>query len=214
MTVDTTEKTLTPNAEKLIAILEFVEAEEAKNSHRWKQVVWVGSYEDHDRDQIDELNLVDVRINNPVTEFDFYGHQRTTDVVTVVDNPLVEECGTAACFAGWTALLDGWKPRIDVGNLFTYALMVNPKTGETDFSSNIARESLGLTLTQSDILFDSDNTLEDLREFVEMIVSGISDDELVDRFRSINSERYDDDDDYGVYYSYGVDYLFGDVDEA
>lgn len=62
----------------------------------------------------------------------------------------VEQCGTAACFAGWAAILDGEAER-------------NPWESIADQ----ARRVLGLTFSQADRLFAAYNSREDLHRLVE-----------------------------------------------
>lgn len=86
-------------------------------------------------------------------------------------------CGTAGCFAGWRAFLDGYTVLDD-----SYRVLINPITGDTlgidgwDFDdghiSEHARQRLGITVEQARKLFSSENSLEDLKRIVDQIVAG------------------------------------------
>jgi len=87
------------------------------------------------------------------------------DLVDNVDNG--PSCGTAMCFAGWTAYLDGFT---DVDGY--ERVMVNPTTGETlamDGIEEYATDSLDLTTYQADDLFEGGNELSDLEEIIDFI---------------------------------------------
>jgi hypothetical protein len=77
-------------------------------------------------------------------------------------------CGTAFCFAGWKAELDGvrWGRGDDMP--YGYALdetVILPDGRETDAAA-YAMETLGLDLAQAKRLFSPGNTLDDLRRIV------------------------------------------------
>ncbi|HEY2193634.1 MAG TPA: hypothetical protein VGH76_15255 [Actinomycetospora sp.] len=77
-----------------------------------------------------------------------------------------EVCGTAFCFAGWAALLDGWHQcRGDCESF------VVDETGHVQHMEYAARESLGLTAVQADYLFDGGNTQELIDRYVAAIVA-------------------------------------------
>jgi hypothetical protein len=70
-------------------------------------------------------------------------------------------CGTAACFAGHSVLMNGWGVVYDWG-------MVE-KDGERAGVERLARRLLGLTDEQADRLFDPGNTLDDLHSMVKQL---------------------------------------------
>jgi hypothetical protein len=81
-------------------------------------------------------------------------------------------CGTMGCLAGHRAMMDGytqlqWRRGL-TGGITTW--LVNPKTGQEvrDFKG-WAKVRLGLTTQQAEVLFDADNTLEDLKRYVDII---------------------------------------------
>lgn len=77
-------------------------------------------------------------------------------------------CNTAACFAGWSVLLDGWRPRVTDENEIELS-----KDGETigDWEVElVAMEILGLGAYDAATLFESENTLDDLRILVNDFV--------------------------------------------
>lgn len=90
-------------------------------------------------------------------------------------------CGTAMCFAGWKVFLDGYTklaqdPLADTDFVRTFSdyRMVNPNTGKyvTYWGTReYARDRLGLSDEQADLLFDEDNDLEDLENIVLSIES-------------------------------------------
>lgn len=105
----------------------------------------------------------------------------------------VNSCGTAMCFAGHAAIKSGFPPA------------PAPEVGKTTLSPwknehgvevmDYARDRLGLTRGQSDVLFDATNTLEDLRTLVEAIIDNpeIDEDELWELTSWGNSSDPDDD---------------------
>ena len=74
-----------------------------------------------------------------------------------------EECGTAACFAGWTALLAGAQvlPGADYFVLTEYGIAS---------VSAFATRQLGLDESQADALFCGGNTKKDLRRIVDRLL--------------------------------------------
>lgn len=77
-----------------------------------------------------------------------------------------KECGTAGCFAGWCAFLDGYTV-ID----WNTVMLFNPATHRTLLKNQVrywAQERLGLDDNQATVLFAATNTLEDLKELVDM----------------------------------------------
>ena len=75
-------------------------------------------------------------------------------------------CNTAYCFAGWKCELDGvtWAHGPEDGYEGDSDLIILP-TGMTN-ASTYAIDALGLTWEQAMQLFDSENTLDDLRRIV------------------------------------------------
>lgn len=70
-------------------------------------------------------------------------------------------CGTAGCFAGWTAVLDG---AVDDGDGRVY---LNDRVISV---GNYARKALGLSDTQAYDLFSGGNSKEDLRRIVNKLL--------------------------------------------
>jgi hypothetical protein len=70
-------------------------------------------------------------------------------------------CGTAACFAGRAALMDGWEIVYGWGEI--------RKNGERRFAEGLAEDILGLSYDQSQRLFHPGNTLDDLHSMVKQI---------------------------------------------
>jgi len=87
-------------------------------------------------------------------------------------------CGTAMCFAGWKAYLDGYTENVwdtnDYDEPYLLALR-NPKTDEDIPSDGVgfyAAEVLELDSYEADTLFEGSNTLEDLESIVADIEAG------------------------------------------
>jgi hypothetical protein len=84
------------------------------------------------------------------------------------------DCGTAGCFAGWACMLDGAKPiglrHWDEG--VEQAAEVITSAGVVQDVDSAAAEILDLTEPEADILFYGDNTLDDLRAYVDAIAVG------------------------------------------
>ena len=80
------------------------------------------------------------------------------------------ECGTVACVAGWTCLLNGDEPdeRVAYGNHTASVIPAdapNPDARSIAYSSSVperAKELLGLTPKEADALFDEDATFNDV----------------------------------------------------
>jgi hypothetical protein len=67
----------------------------------------------------------------------------------------INDCGTAACFAGWTVLLTGWQQSsVDTDEVW--------KDGSRRFVGSVAREELDLTDADADLMFAGQNTVETL----------------------------------------------------
>jgi hypothetical protein len=76
-----------------------------------------------------------------------------------------EVCGTAFCFAGWAALLDGWHQCRDEES------HVVDETGRELTMEQAARQSLGITVGQSCALFNGMNDLELIDRYVAALVA-------------------------------------------
>lgn len=75
--------------------------------------------------------------------------------VPVLRDEQVWSCGTAACVAGWTALLNGWRPIGDDPEAVF-------KDGVVRDVRGLARELLWLDDYQADRLFDPDQSLDEV----------------------------------------------------
>jgi hypothetical protein len=88
-------------------------------------------------------------------------------------------CGTAGCFAGWRAVLDGYTWRTNKDNR-----LLNPRTGHEVYIPDHARERLGLNGEQTFALFLYKNTLDDLKYIVDEIAGGHDGSGLADQVRA------------------------------
>lgn len=80
----------------------------------------------------------------------------------------VRNCGTSFCFAGWALTLAGHSLRDYEGDDGTRRMQLDDTTEV--FSSTVsvaARRELGLARWDGELLFEADNTREDLDRFVE-----------------------------------------------
>jgi hypothetical protein len=101
----------------------------------------------------------------PAYPIDFVDFNSGADVLAEVAN--APSCGTAMCFAGWTAWVDGYT------DVDSSGWMVDRVTGEKLAQQEIeghAKESLDLDWEWADALFDGSNTLED----IELIISHLT----------------------------------------
>jgi hypothetical protein len=90
------------------------------------------------------------------------------------------ECGTAACFAGWTCILAGHELiKDDVGLVWCLC-----RNDEPIWIVTVAQNILGLTRDEAAKLFYCDNSIETLELMVKDLVNG---DEL--RWRTTNGWR-------------------------
>ncbi len=81
-----------------------------------------------------------------------------------------QSCGTACCIAKKTALLRGELTyAIDPGGTASMVFQPDGRVVHVEF---IAQEALGLTDEEATALFDGDNELADVEEWVELIISG------------------------------------------
>jgi hypothetical protein len=112
------------------------------------------------------------------------------------------DCGTTACFAGTTALLQGWQPNREacstliVNGPFRNWLdkwMCNPDQVGDRSVREIAQTDLGLDDAQARLLFESRNRLE----MLELIVKGLANGETVDQISDGLAELFAWDEDDG-----------------
>ncbi len=88
-----------------------------------------------------------------------------------------EFCGTAGCFAGWRAMLDGGmvlhRDDLEVVDGYTNAILEFPDGTQIPACSvgSWARDRLGLTIPQAEALFAGDHDLSDLEELVSQMVA-------------------------------------------
>lgn len=75
----------------------------------------------------------------------------------------VDYCGTAYCVAGKVAEMHGWESVEGSSRIY------NKATGAFSGVGTVARELLGLTETQSHLLFAASNTAADIRRVAETI---------------------------------------------
>jgi hypothetical protein len=75
------------------------------------------------------------------------------------------QCHTTACLAGWTVILNGWKP-----NAVDSSAVINVDTGVTGFVATVARRILGLSADQAHELFTHTATLTDVRRCVKRLL--------------------------------------------
>lgn len=102
----------------------------------------------------------------------------------IVDNPeqhrqdqwlTKTECGTVACFAGWTALLAGaepaWRSGCDSSGIVHLPDDLAEELGRTNRgpAECVAIDLLGITVGQADDLFSGANDLGDIREVLQDI---------------------------------------------
>lgn len=86
----------------------------------------------------------------------------------------VTDCGTVACFAGWTCVISGDKPSaldrpmhvLEIGTDVSFVVLPD---GEKVYASDRARELLGIDKLTARRLFDGSNTREDLGRLVAEI---------------------------------------------
>jgi hypothetical protein len=89
-----------------------------------------------------------------------------------------EMCGTTACFAGYTLIVQGGqvltrKARDDGGPEYIEAYGIQMKQGRVracDIAFE-AKEALGLTYEETDRLFNADNSLSTIKQIVDDIAS-------------------------------------------
>lgn len=109
--------------------------------------------------------------------------------VISLDMEEVNSCGSAFCFAGHAALKSGFPaPPRENHRQWTKAEEVDGYTQNVHVDE-FAREKLGLTWEQAEVLFSGDNTLEDLEKIVDAI---IDDPEIGEIDLLILVDRYND----------------------
>lgn len=85
----------------------------------------------------------------------------------------LDECGTAACFAGWACLLSGWQVgAVDNSMTIPTATVFSPDGLQELGVGTTARDLLGLTTDEAAQLFNSMNTRDELRLMVKDLVNG------------------------------------------
>lgn len=89
----------------------------------------------------------------------------------------INGCGTAACFAGWAALLSGREHVTETNSKSVYHWFISP-AGWRDTPRMAATIALGLTDDEADDLFHACNSRDVLRLMVKDLVNG---DQLADR---------------------------------
>jgi hypothetical protein len=91
----------------------------------------------------------------------------------IIDNPKahnqtvwVDDCGTTACFAGWTCLLSGYR--------YLGERLFSDNHGQIVHPQQLAVQLLGLTYEDAHKLFHYENTIEDLQLIVKDIINKYS----------------------------------------
>lgn len=85
----------------------------------------------------------------------------------------ISECGTAACFAGWTCLLSGFEQlRNSAGHLYDSLIVDDSDPDGWAEIPRKAEELLGLTEDEAGILFHPTNTQTMLKRMVGDLVNG------------------------------------------
>lgn len=80
------------------------------------------------------------------------------------------DCGTACCFAGWTAVLNGYQ--LDWLEDDDMTSIVRDKDGIHHVISDLAEELLDLTQFEGDVLFAGSNTIDELEQMVKNLANG------------------------------------------
>lgn len=128
---------------------------------------------------------------------EYFSWINVTDEIVAAVEEKWNACDTAFCFAGHAVLeYTDSKPSVrDLMFGWTYVDQKDPNSGTVHLK---AKEVLGLTGDQAEVLFDGNNSLETLRGLVEAIKDNefIDYDELDNIRREIQPELYDDDEDY------------------
>jgi hypothetical protein len=99
----------------------------------------------------------------------------------------VTGCGTTACFAGWSVVLDGWMPVMHVGESQDEDVLLSAEWCEREGLErsipDLAEELLGLESYQAVQLFYDCYSLEELYLGVAAMM-GVSTEVLVDKVRA------------------------------
>jgi len=133
----------------------YAEAERASDAPvRWNQEVW-GTAEP------DAVNV------NEIVE-------RSSDDYGGYDSYYPVSCGTAFCFAGWAAKVEGSKLLIPTWQYSgDYSILdiehVQDKDGNIHNIKNFAMKALGISSVDAGTLFDASNDLEDIETEVMWI---------------------------------------------
>lgn len=78
------------------------------------------------------------------------------------------ECGTAACFAGWTCLLGGLKK----ADGYSSRVELSKRPLDSAAARDAACQLLGLDDDEAELLFHAGNTRDELRLMVKDLVNG------------------------------------------
>ncbi len=78
-------------------------------------------------------------------------------------------CGMACCIAGKTGLLAGYQPVFKGNESFSMTVKIDGEDRDVD---EFAREYLGLTWGQANVLFDADNKISDIEKIIDRILDG------------------------------------------
>jgi len=86
------------------------------------------------------------------------------------------DCGTGMCLAGVVATQHGWTPDWSAGRLSGYGEETSLVMKGDDYGkvSSVARGLLGLELEDSELLFDAENSLDDLKAMRDDLAAGHS----------------------------------------
>jgi hypothetical protein len=134
------------NVEKMRKVLEFISA----NPERHEQSSWT------------HVQLADIDTCENVV-VDLYNDD--VEVYPIQREEAVWSCGTTGCFAGWTAMFEGWRPIAGLnGTVY--------RDDRIDTVSQITRNALGLSLDESMMLFQGGNTRQDLWYYANRFTNG------------------------------------------
>lgn len=131
-------------------------------------------------------------INGEVRVAHDHPELRGAELAALLTDTPPNVCGTAGCFAGWASLFGGWR---QIGG---YDSVVNPADRHDQRSMREAAQvSLGLTDAQARVLFDADNTIDELAVMVEHLLADPTTDlraEEVARDQRLGEAQDDEDD--------------------
>ena len=118
----------------------------------------------------DNMKLVNEADAYGLLEQDTWFTDTERDQASLPDKPMWH-CGTAACFAGWKALADGFT-NVSIDG-YGYMTLAHPdgRSLKPREIAAYARTALGLTYDQAQTLFRGDNSIYRLRELVEEMVA-------------------------------------------